>query len=119
MSTHWDHATALDRLGGDEALLQELIAIFFEDYPKLSERLLQGLTRGDLSSVGATAHALKGSLQYIGFSDAAELARAIEQANRTEDAAQAAELASALMMEIEAVRQTMAATGEPNGPIGG
>jgi HPt (histidine-containing phosphotransfer) domain-containing protein len=118
MSTHWDRATALKRLGGDESLLQELVAIFFEDYPKLSERLRQGLARGDFASVRQAAHALKGSLQYIGFTDAAELALAIEQANRAEDAAKAEGLASALTMEIEAVQQTMASTGErKHGPV--
>jgi len=117
MSTHWDRAIALKRLGGDESLLQELVAIFFEDYPKLSERLRQGLARGDFASVREAAHALKGSLQYIGLTDAAEMARAIEQANR-EDAAKAEELASALMREIEAVQQTMASTGErKQGPV--
>ena len=41
MSVHWDNATALHRLEGDASLLQELIVIFFEEYPKLSDRLRQ------------------------------------------------------------------------------
>ena len=34
----WDRAAALDRLGGDESLLDELIELFFNDYPVLARR---------------------------------------------------------------------------------
>lgn len=114
MSAHWDRTAALNRLEGDESLLHELIAIFFEDYPKLSDRLWQALARSDLTAVRETAHSLKGSLAYIGFTDAADLALEIEKASRTKDAAKAAGLADALMTEVEAVQQTMASNGERN-----
>ncbi len=32
----WDRAAAVDRLGGDESLLDELIEVFFKDYPVLA-----------------------------------------------------------------------------------
>ncbi len=114
MSVHWDHATALHRLEGDASLLQELIGIFFEEYPKLSDRLRQGLARSDFALLRETAHSLKGSLGYVGFSDAAELALEIETASRQEDAIKAAGFADALMTEIEAVKKMMASPGERN-----
>jgi HPt (histidine-containing phosphotransfer) domain-containing protein len=111
MSPHWDRATALHRLEGDESLLQELIAISLEEYPTLCDRLRQGLASDDFSAVRETAHGLKGSLAYVGFVEAANLALALEKACHMEDAARAGELASALMIEIEAVQQMMASTG--------
>ncbi len=56
MSTHWDRAAALHRLDGDEPLLEELIGVFFQDYPTVSERLSQALLCGDLDSACETAH---------------------------------------------------------------
>ena len=118
MSAHWDHATALDRLEGDESLLQELIAIFFEEYPQLSDRLRHALAQSDLAAVRQTAHSLKGSLGYIGFIDAADLALEVEKASRAEDAAGAAGLAAARRTEIEAAQKPMGATGGRNhGPV--
>jgi HPt (histidine-containing phosphotransfer) domain-containing protein len=114
MSVHWDNATALHRLEGDASLLQELIVIFFEEYPKLSDRLRQGLAGSDLALVREAAHSLKGSLGYVGFTAAAELALEIENASRKEDALQAASFADALMTEIEAVKKMMASPGERN-----
>jgi len=64
--------------------------------------------------VRQTAHSLKGSLGYIGFIDAADLALEVEKASRAEDAAGAAGLAAALMTEIEAAQKTMVATGGRN-----
>jgi two-component system sensor histidine kinase/response regulator len=111
MSAHWDHAVALRRLEGDETLLQELIAIFFAEYPDLSNRLQQALARGDLKTASETAHSLKGSLGYVGFSVAAELAWEVENAVRRKNAVEATQFASALTMEIEVVRQTIGLTG--------
>ncbi len=38
----WDRAAALDRLGGDESLLDELVELFFNDYPVLAKWLTDG-----------------------------------------------------------------------------
>ncbi|MGB8886651.1 MAG: Hpt domain-containing protein [Candidatus Korobacteraceae bacterium] len=113
MSTHWDRAAALHRLDGDEPLLEELIGVFFQDYPTVSERLSQALLCGDLDSACETAHSLKGSLVYIGFSDAADLALEIEKASRAKDSAGAQQAAAALRTEIATVQQVLASTGEP------
>jgi two-component system, sensor histidine kinase and response regulator len=114
MSSHWDHVTALHRLEGDESLLQELIAIFFEEYPNHCDRLRQGLAHSDFALVRETAHSLKGSLGYVGFTAAAELALEIENASREEDVVKAAGFADELMTEIEAVKKMMASPGERN-----
>ena len=115
MSAGWDYTAALERVGGDEPLLVELIAIFFEEYPKFARRLTQSLSQKDFASLREVAHSLKGSLGYLGASDGEVLARAVEQASLAGDSARVGDLVAHLMAYIEALRQTMlSSTGEPN-----
>ncbi len=103
----WDRAAALDRLGGDESLLDELIELFFKDYPVLARRLTEALERGDLASLREPAHKLKGSLGAIGLPATAGLAREIESASEVEDATAAVGLIDRFMAEIEMLEDMM------------
>jgi two-component system sensor histidine kinase/response regulator len=114
MSTGWDHAAALERLDGDELLLIELIAVFFEEYPKFAARLTQSLSQKDFAGLREAAHSLKGSLGYLGAAEGEALARCLEQASLSSDSNGAGELVAQLMAYIEALRQLMASpAGEP------
>ena len=115
MSAGWDYAAALERVGGDEPLLVELIAIFFEEYPKFATRLTQSLSQKDFTTLREAAHSLKGSLGYLGAAHGESLALAVEQASAAKDAPRAGELVAQLMAYIEALRQLMVPlAGEPN-----
>jgi HPt (histidine-containing phosphotransfer) domain-containing protein len=115
MSAGWDYAAALERVGGDEPLLVELIAIFFEEYPKFAHRLIQSLSQKDFSGLREAAHSLKGSLGYLGAADGEALALATEQASTAGDLPRAADLVARLMAYIEALRQVMVSSvGEQN-----
>jgi len=115
MSAVWDYTAALERLGGDEPLLVELIAIFFEEYPKFAARLTQSLSQKDFAALREAAHSLKGSLGYLGAAQGESFALAVEQASAANDAARAGELVAQLMAYIEALRQLMiSSTREPN-----
>ncbi len=115
MSAGWDYDAALERVGGDEPLLAELITIFFAEYPKFACRLTQSLSQKDFANLREVAHSLKGSLGYLGASDGEVLALALEHASLAGDSARAAELVARLMAYIEALRQVMlSSTGEQN-----
>ncbi len=103
----WDRAAALDRLGGDESLLDELIELFFKDYPVLARRLTEALTRGDLASLREPAHKLKGSLGALGLPATADLAQEIESASQVEDATAAVSLIDRFMAEVEMLQDVM------------
>jgi len=103
----WDRAAALDRLGGDESLLDELIELFFKDYPVLARRLTEALTQGDLASLREPAHKLKGSLGALGLPATAGLAQEIESASQVEDATAAVSLIDRFMAEIEMLQDIM------------
>lgn len=115
MSAGWDYAAALERVGGDEPLLVELIAIFFEEYPKFAARLTQSLSQKDFTTLREAAHSLKGSLGYLGAAHGESLALAVEQVSFAKDTARAGDLVAQLMAYIEALRQLMVPlAGEPN-----
>jgi len=115
MPTAWNHAAALERVDGDELLLIELIAVFFEEYPKFAARLTQSLSQKDFAGLRETAHSLKGSLGYLGAVDGEATALSLEQASLSRDPARAGELVAQLMAYIEALRQLMVSSaGEPN-----
>ena len=118
MSAGWNYAAALDRVGGDESLLVELIAVFFEEYPKFANRLTQSLSQKNLAGLREAAHSLKGSLGYLGAGDGEALALAVEQASLARNLALAGDLVAQLMAYVEALRQIMICwTGEQNDVI--
>ena len=67
-----DWPTVIDDLGGDEALLQELIDVFVATYPETLNEARIGLARADLAGVARVAHKLKGSVGNFGFGPAWE-----------------------------------------------
>ena len=112
MAVVWDYAAALQQMGGDEPLLIELIAVFFEEYPRYAGRLTQSLAQQDFPALREAAHSLKGSLGYLGATEGKALAGHLEQACIAEDRPKAEQLVSALMAYVEALRQVMIAPTE-------
>lgn len=81
-----DHNAALSRVGGDEELLKELALLFMEEYPRLMSDLRDAYGQGDLLRVERAAHSLKGSVANFGAKEIIDLAAAIEDAGRENDA---------------------------------
>lgn len=114
MSACWDYAAALRRLDGDAALLQELVAIFFDGYAPLAQRLIVSVREASWEQMREVAHSLKGSLSYLGASRASLLSQELEHIAREQIADRASALSSQLLAEIECVRQAAASVfGEP------
>ncbi len=88
----WDRAAALERVEGDEALLSELVQVFLEEVPEQLHSMQQGLAAADFEVIERTAHTLKGELIYLGLTEIAEKARALEQQGRERNLQAAAEL---------------------------
>ncbi|MFP4347984.1 MAG: Hpt domain-containing protein [Thermodesulfobacteriota bacterium] len=69
--TIFDRKALLKRIGGNEALCDELISIFIERVPAQIERLKEFLDRQDADRVKIEAHSLKGmavNLSAVRFS---------------------------------------------------
>jgi HPt (histidine-containing phosphotransfer) domain-containing protein len=81
----WRRDEALDRVGGDENLLQELCQIFLSGYPVLMEKLREAVMVGDPLGVQQAAHSLKGELSYLSAMQATSIARSMEDMGRERD----------------------------------
>jgi HPt (histidine-containing phosphotransfer) domain-containing protein len=93
-STHFpiDFTRILERLGGDEKLLREVIEIFIEQAPRHVQTLRQALADGDTEAVANAAHSLKGELGYFGIEDVLHKARELERLGREHGLAEAEEI---------------------------
>jgi len=96
-----DRETALSRLDGDQALINELVQIFLEDAPQLVSKILEGLHNSDLGEVEIHAHSLKSASANVGASRLSELCKVIEQLAREGKAEQLEEVRPMLQKTLE------------------
>jgi len=72
-----DLAVALRWLGGDQALLRELVGIFVDDGPRRLEALREAMKAADVQQLEQVAHSLKGSAANLGAARLQESALAL------------------------------------------
>jgi two-component system sensor histidine kinase/response regulator len=92
----WSKANALERVGGDENLLQEICQMFLTESPKLIQKMRDGIASNDSESVMRTAHTLKGELGYMGIDEAVQAVVQLEKMGREGDLSQAGEMLNLL-----------------------
>ena len=97
----------LDRLGGDEKLLQEVIQIFIDEAPKHLDTLRSALSQGDAEAVERIAHSLKGELGYLGISEVSQKSRELEELGREHDLEQASRIFPSFEVEVSAIVAAM------------
>ena len=95
----WDVNKALERLGGDEKLLREVLEIFVEETPKLMVRLQQAVVEGDAHGIESMAHSLRGELSYFD-AVAAGKARELEEMGRESHLEQTAAVLASFQNEV-------------------
>jgi two-component system, sensor histidine kinase and response regulator len=103
----WGKAEALERLGGDEDLLRELCKIFWEESPKLLQKLREAIAEVDPQAVMRAAHSLKGELGYLGAPGAAQAARELEDMGYEKNLSRAPELFTLLERELAGLHLAM------------
>lgn len=94
---------ALERMGGDEEMLDGLIQCFIEDAPELLSQLDEALRENDSAEVARAAHSLKGlsaNFEALPCRNAAEL---VEQVGRGGDLSNISPRVSVLKREVAAL----------------
>jgi len=99
----WNKIEALDRLGGDDELLQELIQIFLAESPKLILKLQKAVFESDAEAVMQCAHSMKGEISCLGGDAAAKAALELETMGRNKTLGGAAEALVTFEREFAAV----------------
>jgi HPt (histidine-containing phosphotransfer) domain-containing protein len=96
----WNRSAALESVSGDESLLDEVVAIFLVESPKLVTQMEQALLDHEPRRLELAAHCLKGELGYLGVPEACEAAQKLEDAGRTGEMEGAADLLAGLRTRL-------------------
>ena len=99
-----DRAAVLDRVGGDEELLQEIIVIFMEEYPALINGIREAVKKQDPAALERSAHNLKGTVSNFGAPSATQAALDLELMGRKGDILRAPALVRVLELELVSLR---------------
>lgn len=75
----FDRAQALERLGGDEGLLDSVSSLFVEESPSYCRALTDALDSGDPAAIQREAHTVKSLFATFSFESGRELAFRLEQ----------------------------------------
>jgi CheY-like chemotaxis protein len=107
----WNRLATLERAGGDEKFLAEIIGLFSEEKTRLLGRMERALNDKDSQSMEYAARHLREQLNYLGASELSELVRKLEEMARKRDLPGAAKMTAVLhaqlgQMEREIVQQT-------------
>lgn len=81
----WNPDQTLERLGGDEKLLYEVMGIFLEEVPKHLVELREAITQQNAETAERIAHSLQGELGYLGIAELSHGARELEEKGRASD----------------------------------
>jgi CheY-like chemotaxis protein/HPt (histidine-containing phosphotransfer) domain-containing protein len=106
----FDFTAALNYVGGDRALLDELLGIFVEDAPVRMEAIRRAIAGREAAELTREAHTIKGALKVIGATTAAGLAQGLEALGRDGNMGEADKLAVALEREMDRLMQSLLAS---------
>lgn len=73
---------ALERVGGDEQLLQEVARLFLDDCPRVMTEIKTAISSGDAKRLEREAHSLKGSVSNFGADPVVKAALELEMMGR-------------------------------------
>jgi len=107
----WDRNELLDRVGGDEEFLTEVVRTFLEDAPTRFDELRKAFSRGDEVAARLHSHALKGAAASIGAGAFRDMAKAIEDATAGGQLERAKDLMARLHEEFQRLKPLLVVQG--------
>jgi len=97
----WDH------VGGDRALMSELLELFRRDYPSQIQAAREALRRADAEGVENVGHSLKGALASLAATVASGLASRLEDTGRSGHLEQTDSILTELEQELSRVTASL------------
>lgn len=104
----FDSRGLLERLGGDEALFEELLDIFLEDVAVRLKKLKDALEASDSMSAAREAHTILGASANIGAHRVRDVALGLEKSAKEDDLERAGPLGRKLGEEFERFKSVLA-----------
>ena len=84
INDHFDKDELLERIGGNEKLLKELVEISFGQFEKLIVTLGYAVAEKNIEKIKSAAHTIKGASSGVCFNILTSLAKSIEMLNESE-----------------------------------
>lgn len=105
----YDLSIALQRMDGDESLLQEVVDIFLEDYGNTLKELHAAIGRREPAALQRAAHTIKGAVGNFAAKRAGDIALRMESLSKGGQTEEAVALLSALEQEMETLVKALTA----------
>ena len=96
-------------VGDDEDLLNEIVALFLREYPRLMSAIRDAAAARDVRALQFSAHAMKGSIGNMAAPRAYKAAMDLEAVARTGQLAAARDAVAALDCELSLLHDALAA----------
>lgn len=103
----FDRAALLERLGGDETILTEIVRVFLEDAPGQFQAMQEAAASGDAVVLRRLAHTMKGAAGTVGAARLQQAALVLEQAVVAGDMALAPNLIASLGEHLSGAEREM------------
>jgi signal transduction histidine kinase/HPt (histidine-containing phosphotransfer) domain-containing protein/ActR/RegA family two-component response regulator len=97
----------LQRVGGDQKLLQQMIRTFLRETPKRMGTIQKALEHKDGEELSARAHALKGSVSIFGGARAAQHTQSLQELGRIPEFTEASRVFASLQEEIAKLQENL------------
>ncbi|MDG3005882.1 response regulator [Paludisphaera mucosa] len=107
----FDRRAALENLGGDEGLLDEIVGLFLDDCPRQLESIRIAVVARDLAALGRLAHTVSGVASNFAAEEVVASARRIEVMAGSGDLAGAGAAGDELGRAVDRFRIAALATG--------
>ena len=111
MTEIFNREAFLQRVAGDEELLQELVEIFLEHAPRELTQIRASLAAGDAPRLHGQAHSFKGAAASIGAEALKEAAARVERAGKAGELNQVPPLLEAMGQEFTRLKQVLGRDG--------
>ena len=102
-----DLSSVMERIGGDESFLQELIEIYIDDFVEKYSQLKQAIQRGEFGIIKEVAHSLKGASGNLSLTDLQETSYSLELSGKEKNIEQAKKSFLRLGEEFERLKNLL------------
>ncbi|MDI6698318.1 MAG: Hpt domain-containing protein [Candidatus Saccharicenans sp.] len=102
---------ALERIGGDESFLQELLTIYREEFEKKYAELEKAVDQKDFQTIREAGHYLKGASSNLSLPALKEAAWKMETAGASNDLQAAREVLHSLKTEYRRLQEFLKSGG--------
>lgn len=109
----FDPDGALEQVGGDMEVLEDLVTLFYDEYPKLMTEIHTTLAAVDAVALRRAAHTLKGSAAVFAAKRTVTAALELELMARDGELKKAPETLAILEVEVERLKQALEARFPP------